>query len=185
MIYSCNNAFYHIYGYSFSLTNLVFIENIGLNNIILPVMIILTNLILILGLKRRNYLRRHRLGKHTKDDWKERSVILYMLFSSLVFVILTTPIGILGIWGLIYGKKIPNNNLSLVFDLMEILHHCSHFPILLMTSSMIRKKLFQTRLQRQKLIWRKHSTYRRSYTPTVNQQEVPFHPRLTTLSTGS
>ena len=35
------------------------------------------------------------------------------------------------------------NNLALILELMEILHHCSHFPILLMTSSVIRTKTFQ------------------------------------------
>lgn len=181
IIYTCNNAYYYVYGYSFSLTNLLFIENIGLNNMILPLIIILTNIILIIGLKRRNYYRRHQLGTNKNDDWRERSVILYMLISSIVFVILTSPVGILGIWGIKYGKQIPTNNLSIVFDLMEIIHHCSHFPILLMTSSMIRKQLFQTRLQRQKMISRKQSKRLKFYTKTTNQQPI-IHSSLTTGS---
>jgi hypothetical protein len=152
---------------------------------ILPIIIILTNIILIIGLKRRSYQRRYQLGTNKHDDWKERSVILYMLLSSIVFVVLTSPVGILGIWGMINGEKIPTNNLSIIFDLMEIVHHCSHFPILLMTSSMIRKKLFQTPRKKQKLLSRKKSIHPRCYTKTLNQQErfsTPSNPHLTTGS---
>jgi hypothetical protein len=182
IIYTCNNAQYNIYGYSFSLTNLLFIENIGLNNILLPLIIILTNIVLIIGLRRRDYQRRHQLGTTKNDDSKERSVILYMLFSSITFVMLTSPIGILAIWEISYGKAIPTSNLSFVFDLMEIIHHCSHFPILLMTSSMIRRKIFQTRLQRQKLITRKPLAYRGFKKQTFL---APLHPRLINLTTAS
>jgi len=151
---------------------------------ILPFIIILTNTVLIIGLRRRSYQRRYQLGTNKKDDWKERSVILYMFLSSIVFVILTTPIGILGILATIHGKQVPTDNLSFVFDLMEIVHHCSHFPILLMTSSMIRKNLFHTGLQRQKLICRKQPIRPSFYKQKLNQQGT-FHPHLTSLSTGS
>lgn len=189
IIYSCNNAQYSVYGYPFSLTDLLFIENIGLNNIILPLVIILTDVILIIGLRRRHDQRRHQLGARKTIDSKERSVILYMLFSSIAFVLLTSPVGILGIWGILSRKEIPTNNLSLVFDLMEIVHHGSHFPILLLTSSMIRRKMFQTRLQRQKLISRKRTIRaRQSYTKSSNPKEsslAPFHPHLITSTTDS
>jgi hypothetical protein len=181
IIYTCSNAQYNIYGYSFSLINLLLIENIGLNNILLPLIIILTNIILIIGLRRRNHQRRYQLGTNKTYKSKERSVILYIIFSSMIFILLTLPIGILGIWGISYEKRIPTNNLSFVFDLMEIVHHCSHFPILFMTSSMIRRKIFQTRLQRQKLISRKPLTKSRFYTQTPNKTQ-PFHPRLITAS---
>ncbi|CAF1656762.1 unnamed protein product [Adineta ricciae] len=154
-IFTCNNAKYHAYGYSYSLTKFLFVENLGLNNIILPLMIILTNFTLILGLRRRSYLRRDHLGVYSVDDWRERSVLVYMILSSLVFLILTAPIGFLGVWSIIRDQEIPTNNLSIIFDLMEIIHHCSHFPILLMTSSLLRKKIFQTRWRRQKSISRK------------------------------
>ena len=140
MLFSCDNAHYNGYNYKFSLTKLLFIENIGINNLILPIAIILTNVLLIFGLRHRAYQRRNRLGRCKTYDWKERSVILYMLLSSLIFILLTTPIGILGVWATINGKQIPTNNLALVLDLLEIIHHCSHFPILLMTSSVIRAK---------------------------------------------
>jgi hypothetical protein len=182
IIYTCNDAYYHIYGHSFSLTDLLFIENIGLNNIVLPLIIILTNITLVIGLKRRNYHRRYHLGTIKNYDWKERSVILYMLLSSIAFVILTSPVGILGIWGVLNGKKTPTNNLSLIFDLMEIVHHCSHFPILLMTSSTVRKKLFDTRQRKQQLISRQQPIRRRFYASTLNQQQTflpSFHPHLT------
>ena len=169
-IYMCVNAQYNIYGYSFSLSNLIFIENIGLNNFILPSIIILTNIILIMGLRRRDYQRRHQLGTNKSDESKERSVILYMIFSSIAFVVLTSPIGILGIWGILVDKQIPTSNTSFVFNLLEILHHGSHLPILLMTSSTIRRKIFQTRLQRQKLISKRQLTSSRFYTQTTNNK---------------
>ncbi|UJR14724.1 hypothetical protein I4U23_001717 [Adineta vaga] len=148
-IFTCNNANYNAYGFSYTITKFVFIENLGLNNIILPTMIILTNLILIYGLRRRNYQRRNYLGTNNTDDWRERSVLIYMILSSVVFLLLTSPIGILGVWNIIHDEQLPTNNLAIIFDLMEIIHHCSHFPILLMTSSLLRKKTFQTRLQQQ------------------------------------
>ena len=89
MLYSCENAYYNAYGYSYSLTKLLIIENLGLNNLILPLIIISTNFILIIGLKRRNSHRQHYLGTNKIDDWRERSVILYMLLSSIIFVLLT------------------------------------------------------------------------------------------------
>jgi hypothetical protein len=165
ILFSCENAYYDAYGLTFSLNDLLFIENVGLNNLVLPLIIISTNITLMLGLRRRSYQRRHRLGKCKNDDWKERSVILYMLLSSITFVLLTAPIGILGAWSVIQGERIPTNNLALVLDLMEIVHHCSHFPILLMTSSIIRRKtfqiLFQPRLKRQNSFNSRPSTKQR------------------------
>lgn len=117
-------------------------------------MIILTNITLIFGLRRRSYLRRNHLGAYNADDWRERSVLVYMILSSIVFLILTSPIGFLGVWSIIRDQEIPTNNLAIIFDLMEIIHHCSHFPILLMTSSLLRKKVFQIRWRYQKSISR-------------------------------
>jgi hypothetical protein len=105
--------------------------------------IISTNIILIFGLRRRTYQRRHRLGTRTNNDWREQSVILYVLLSSITFLILTAPTGILNAWSAVHNQKMATNNLGLLLELMEILHHCSHFPILLMTSSVIRTKTFQ------------------------------------------
>ncbi|CAF1400342.1 unnamed protein product [Rotaria magnacalcarata] len=147
VLFSCDNAHYNAYGLKFSLTQLLFIENVGLNNLALPIFIISTNIILIFGLRRRSYQRQHCLGRSKTYDWRERSVMLYMLLSSLTFVLLTSPIGILGVWTTLHGQHIPTNNLSLVLDLLEIIHHCSHFPILLMTSSIIRTKTFQILFQ--------------------------------------
>ena len=147
ILFACDNAHYKAYGRSFSLTNLLFIENVGLNNFILPILIISTNIVLIYGLRRRAYQRRHRLGTSKTDDWRERSVVLYMLLSSIAFIILTSPVGILGAWAVMRGHRIPMNNLALILDLMEIVHHCSHFPLLLMTSSIIRTKTFQILFQ--------------------------------------
>lgn len=155
ILFSCDNAYFRAYGYKFSLTKLLFIENIGLNNLVLPIIIISTNIILILGLRHRTHQRRQRLGRSKIYDWRERSVILYMLISSFTFLCLTSPIGILGLWTVMHGEHehIPANNLALILDLLEIIHHCSHFPILFMTSSIIRTKtfqiLFQPRVQRQ------------------------------------
>lgn len=143
ILFSCDYASYSAYGLKFSLTKLLFIENIGLNNLILPIFIISTNIVLIFGLQRRSYQRRLRLGKTKNYDWRERSVVLYVLLSSLTFILLTSPIGILGVWTTMKGQHIPTNNLALVLDLLEIVHHCSHFPVLLMTSSMIRAKAFR------------------------------------------
>lgn len=143
ILFSCENAFYQSYGLTFTLTNLIFIQNIGLNNIILPMLIMSTNIVLIVGLRRRTHQRRHRLGKRKSDDWRERSVVLYMLLSSIAFLFLTAPVGILGAWAAVHKQKVPTNNLALLLDLMEIIHHCSHFPILLMTSSVIRTKAYQ------------------------------------------
>jgi len=145
---------------------------------ILPLIIILTNIILIIGLKRRNYQRRYQLGTNKHDDWKERSMILYMLLSCIGFLILTSPVGILAIYGIINGEKIPTNNLSIIFDLMEIIHHCSHFPILLMTSSLIRNKLFRIRRKKSK-----QSISSCRYKKTLNQQKIfltPSNPHLIT-----
>jgi hypothetical protein len=102
-----------------------------------------TNIILIFGLRRRANQRRNRLGKRKADDWREQSVILYVFLSSLTFILLTTPVGILNAWSTVYNQEMATGNLVLVLDLMEIIHHCSHFPILLMTSSVIRTKTFQ------------------------------------------
>jgi len=144
ILFSCDNAYYKSYGYTYSLTDLIFIESIGLNNFILPILIILTNIILIVGLRRRAYQRRHRLGGTRKtNDWREQSVILYVFISSITFICLTAPTGILNGWSAVNNKRMATNNLALILELMEILHHCSHFPILLMTSSVIRTKTFQ------------------------------------------
>jgi hypothetical protein len=143
ILFSCTNAYYKAYGYTFSLTDLIFIESIGLNNLILPILIMSTNIILIFGLRRRANQRRNRLGKRKADDWREQSVILYVFLSSLTFILLTTPVGILNAWSTVYNQEMATGNLVLVLDLMEIIHHCSHFPILLMTSSIIRRKTFQ------------------------------------------
>ncbi|UJR29416.1 hypothetical protein I4U23_010628 [Adineta vaga] len=143
ILFSCDNAFYKSYGYTYSLTDLIFIESIGLNNFILPILIISTNIILIFGLRRRAYQRRHRLGTRKNNDWKEQSVILYVFLSSITFLCLTTPTGVLNALSAVYNQKMATNNLALILELMEILHHCSHFPILLMTSSVIRRKTLQ------------------------------------------
>jgi hypothetical protein len=143
MLFSCDNAYYNAYGYTYSLTDLIFIESIGLNNFILPILIISTNVILMFGLRRRAYQRRHHLGTRKTNDWREQSVILYVFLSSITFIVLTTPTGILNAWSAVHNQKMATNNLALILELMEILHHCSHFPILLMTSSVIRTKTFQ------------------------------------------
>ncbi|CAF1215121.1 unnamed protein product [Adineta ricciae] len=143
ILFSCDNAHYKSYGYSYSLTDLIFIESIGLNNFILPILIISTNIVLILGLRRRAYQRRIRLGTRKHKDWREQSVILYVFLSSITFVFLTTPTGVLNALSAVHNQKMATNNIALVLELMEILHHCSHFPILLMTSSVIRSKTFQ------------------------------------------
>ena len=164
IVFSCENAFYRAYGITFTLANLIFIENIGLNNVILPILIMSTNLILIVGLRRRAHQRRYRLGTRKKDDWRERSVILYMLLSSITFLLLTAPIGILGIWATIHKQKLPTNNLALLLDLLEIIHHCTHFPILLMTSSIIRRKTYQIVFQPH--LPRQNSISERQFPPT-------------------
>jgi hypothetical protein len=66
-----------------------------------------------------------------------------VFLSSITFVILTAPTGILNGWSAVHNQRMATNNLALILELMEILHHCSHFPILLMTSSVIRTKTFQ------------------------------------------
>jgi hypothetical protein len=158
------------------LNNLIFIENIGLNNMFLPILIMSTNIILMIGLRRRAYQRRHRLGTRKHDDWRERSVVLYMLFSCITFLILTTPVGILGAWAALHKQKIPTNNLALILDLMEIMHHCTHFPILLMTSSIIRTKtyqiLFQPRIPRQNSLNSRHLTQPRIHSQVSSQQSA-------------
>jgi hypothetical protein len=151
ILFSCDNAYYKYYGLTYSLTDLIFIESIGLNNFILPLLIISTNIVLIFGLRRRAYKRRHRLGTRRSSDWRGQSVILYVFLSSITFIVLTTPIGILNAWSALHKKKLATNNVELILDLMEILHHCSHFPILLMTSSIIRKKIFQILLHPRQL----------------------------------
>jgi hypothetical protein len=180
ILFSCENAYYHFYGYTFTLSNLLFIENIGLNNMILPILIMLTNIILIIGLRRRAHQRRHRLGTRKHDDWRERSVVLYMLFSCITFLILTSPVGILGAWAAIHKQKIPTNNLALILDLMEIVHHCTHFPILLMTSSIIRSKtyqiLFQPRIPRQNSLNSQTSPQQRVHSQ-VSCQPGAYAPR--------
>jgi hypothetical protein len=100
-------------------------------------------MILIFGLRRHANQRRNRLGKRKKDDWREQSVILYVLLASITFILLTSPVGILTAWSIVYNQKMTTNNAGLVLDLIEIIHHCSHFPILLTTSSMIREKTFR------------------------------------------
>ncbi|CAM4871102.1 unnamed protein product [Rotaria socialis] len=171
-VYTCNNAYYHAYGFSFSLTNLLLIENIGLNNVILPIVIICTNIILVIGLRRRSYQRRRFLGTNKTSDWRERSILLYMLLSSIAFVILTLPVGILVAWGIAVDEQIPTNNLVIIFDFMEIVHHCSHFPILLMTSSRIRRKVLQNHKQRSSLSWGSRSFRSRSQTQSTNQDDT-------------
>jgi hypothetical protein len=194
LLFACTNAYYNSYGYKFSLTNLLFIENIGLNNIILPLFIISTNIILICGLRRRAYQRRHRLGSARKNyDWREQSVILYMLLSSITFVFLTAPVGILGAWAAVHGQKVPTNNLALVLDLMEILHHCLHFPILLMTSSIIRTKtfqiLFQPRIPRQNSLTSRPPSTQQRFTSQTSSQPGTYVQRsrlvMTSFSTTS
>ena len=180
ILFSCDNAHYRVLGRTFSLTNLLFIENIGLNNFILPIFIITTNIVLIIGLRRRAYQRRNRLGTSKGDDWRERSVILYMLLSSIAFIILTCPVGILGAWAVMRGYQIPTNNLALILDLMEIVHHCSHFPLLLMTSSIIRTKtfqiLFQPRFKRPNSLNSKISVRSRMFSHSSVQIENPPPP---------
>jgi hypothetical protein len=151
ILFSCDNAHYKAYGYTYSLTDLIFIESVGLNNFILPILIISTNIILIFGLRRRAYQRRHRLGTRKNNDWREQSVILYVFLSSITFIVLTAPTGILNGWSAIHNQRMATNNLALILELMEILHHCSHFPILLMTSSVIRTKTFQILFHRHQL----------------------------------
>ena len=162
-LFQCNEAYFSSYGLTFSLTNLLFIENLGLNNVILPFIIILTNIILIIGLRRRSHQRCHRFRSRKTDDWRERSVILYMLLSSLSFLFLTAPVGLLFVWESYRGRRLPTDNLAIIFDLMEIFHHCSHFPILLMTSSIIRHKtyqiIFEPRVSRNSIY--KHSSSQR------------------------
>ena len=148
---------------TYSLTDLIFIESVGLNNLILPILIILTNVILICGLRRRAYQRRHRLGTRKHKDWREQSVILYVFLSSITFVFLTAPTGILNGWSAIHNQKMATNNVGLVLELMEILHHCSHFPILLMTSSVIRKKTFR-------ILLHPYQSRRNSSTPRLSSQ---------------
>jgi hypothetical protein len=106
---------------------------------------------LIFGLRRRAYQRRHRLGTRKNNDWREQSVILYVFLSSITFIVLTAPTGILNGWSAIHNQRMATNNLALILELMEILHHCSHFPILLMTSSVIRTKTFQILFHRHQL----------------------------------
>jgi hypothetical protein len=164
----------------------------GLNNIILPLIIMSTNIVLILGLKRRAYQRRHRLGKRKHDDWRERSLVLYMLLSSVTFLFLTAPAGILSAWTATHNQQIPTNNLALILDLMEIIHHCSHFPILLMTSSIIRTKtfqiLFQPRIPRQNSFNLRQMTQQRYVSQSSSHQGTSI-PRsclaMTSLSTTS
>jgi hypothetical protein len=174
ILFSCENAYYQFYGYKFTLSNLLFIENIGLNNMILPIVIMSTNIILIFGLRRRAYQRRHRLGTRKHVDWREQSVVLYMLFSCITFLILTAPVGILGVWAAVHKQKIPTNNLAMILDLMEIIHHCTHFPILLMTSSIIRTKtyqiLFQPRIPRQNSLNSRTAPQQRSHSQASSQQ---------------
>jgi hypothetical protein len=107
-------------------------------------LIISINITLIFGLRRRAYRRRHRLGRREKNnDWREQSVILYVFLSSIAFILLTAPIGIFNAWSTVHNQRMATNNLTLILELMEILHHCSHFPILLMTSSVIRSKTLE------------------------------------------
>ena len=171
-IYTCNNAYYHIYGYSFSLTKLILIENMGLNNLILPVVIITINVILIIGLRRRSDQRRYRLGKNYNNYLRERGVLGFMLLSSILFIFLTLPVGILVGWGIVQDEHIPTNNLVLMCDLMEIVHHCSHFPILLMTSSRIRRKICQYRHQRRSVSGRSRSIRSRSHAQASDHEST-------------
>jgi len=143
ILFSCDNAYYESYGYKYSLTDLIFIQSIGLNNFLLPLLILTINFLLIIGLKRRLYQRRNRLGRRKTNDWKEQNVIFYVLLSSIAFVLLTSPTGILSAWSSVFKQKLITNNLAIILELMEIVHHCSHFPILLMTSSVIRNKTAQ------------------------------------------
>jgi len=151
-----------------------------------------TNIILIIGLRRRTYQRRHRLGRRKNDDWRERSVVLYMFLSSITFIFLTSPVGILAIWATINHQRIPTNNLQLILDLLEIIHHCTHFPILLMTSSIIRTKtyqiLFQPHITRQNSFNSRVSTRKNASSQSSSQQgtSVPrSHLAMTSFSTTS
>jgi hypothetical protein len=171
-IYTCTNAHYHAHGYSFSLTKLILIENIGLNNFILPFTIILINVILIIGLRRRSYQRRYRLGKNINNHWKEHAVLCFILLSSILFIFLTLPIGIIVGWRIAHGEQIPTDNVILLCDLMEILHHCSHFPILIMTSSRIRRKVCERRSQQRSVSFRTQSFATRSHTPASDQHDI-------------
>ena len=166
-LFQCNEAYFSSYGLTFSLTNLLFIENLGLNNVILPFIIILTNIILIIGLRRRSHQRCHRFRSRKTDDWRERSVILYMLLSSLSFLFLTAPVGVLFVWESYRGQRFPTDNLAIIFDLMEIFHHCSHFPILLMTSSIIRHKTYQ-------IIFEPRVSRNSIYKHSSSQREINF-----------
>jgi len=133
-----------------------------------------TNIILIIGLRRRTYQRRYRLGRRKNNDWRERSVVLYMFISSLTFIFLTAPVGVLGVWSAIHKQGIPTTNLQLILDLMEIVHHCTHFPILLMTSSIIRTKtyqiIFQPNLPRQNSFNSRQSTRQNVCSQSSSQQ---------------
>lgn len=173
-LFSCNEAHYQSYGYNYKLSDLLAIENFGLNNVVLPLIIISTNIVLIIGLRRRTHQRRHRFGPRKPDDWRERSVILYMLLSSLSFLFLTAPVGLLFVWEALRGRRVLPNNLQIIFDLMEILHHCSHFPILLMTSSIIRTKtyqiLFQPRISRQNSLATRNLVRKRPPSQPSSQQ---------------
>ncbi|CAF0967549.1 unnamed protein product [Didymodactylos carnosus] len=153
ILFECENAVYSKYfGKSITISKLLLIENMGLNNIVLPLLIVLTNIILVIGLHYRSRQRKQwhhaiRLSKTNStqenifNDWREKSVVVYMLLSSIAFFLLTTPTGIQGIISLTKENKLYYNNLSFILNLMEILHHCSHFPILLATSSILRIKM--------------------------------------------
>ena len=192
ILFSCNEAYFQAYGYKYSLTDLLFIENLGLNNVILPLLILSTNIILIIGLRRRTHQRRHRLGSRKNDDWRERSVVLYMLLSSLSFLFLTAPVGFFFAWGALHGRSGSTNNLAILLDLMEIIHHCSHFPILLMTSSIIRTKtyqiIFQPRLPRQNSIITRQLTQKQRSSQSSSQQgtnSTRVQLAMTSFSTAS
>ena len=62
ILFSCDNAFYRSYRSTYSLADLIFFQSIGLNNLILPVGIVLINILLIFGLKRRSHKRRRCLS---------------------------------------------------------------------------------------------------------------------------
>ena len=78
-IYTRDDAYYEGYEFSFSLTELLFIENIGLNNIILLLTIISINIVLVTDLRRLSYQRRHHVSTNRTSDWKEQCYRLHSI----------------------------------------------------------------------------------------------------------
>lgn len=73
---------------------------------------------------------------------KHQSVILYtyMHCKCNFFLLLTSPVGIVNAWSIIFKHQLAVDHTVILFDLLEIIHYRSHFPILLFTSSVIRRK---------------------------------------------